>query len=161
MVHVDGLMLRSGMTSFSLAQRVSHLRYVYRLALARGDVDALWDEPWHADLVRQFVDVCAHRKGISASDLATIHPDDLRAIFDDLGTPVDHRIVIRRYLDMPHIAFANLLTAVQVFAMATVVMWKFSRAVWRHASQLVVGFSAGLAVTVYFSSKRAVTTIAR
>ena len=132
----------------TVPERIHNLKGMLRFLRRRGDPAALWDEPWHEDLVKGFAAVCVERKGVSTQALLSIHPDDLRALYDDLKVPVDHRIVIRRYLNLPHVAIANAWTGLQILITATVVAVKvlrfaFRPVVWKVG--FVVGVSALLA----------------
>ena len=136
------------MAYVTLPDRVHNVKGMLRFLRRRGDVAAIWDEPWHKDLVEGFATVCFQSKAIDLQGLLSIHPDDLKVVFDDLKVPVDHRIVIRRYLNLPHVTFANLWTACQIAFTVVVVLVKvlrfaFRPIVWKLG--VAVGVSALLA----------------
>jgi hypothetical protein len=148
--------------SCSLASRFSHLRYLWRVAAHGGDVRAIWDEPWHEDLVRKFVTLCAERKGIAVNELVMVHHDDLKVLFEDLHIAVDNRVIIRRYLAVPHMALQNLWSMAQLAVTALFVVWRACALVARPAAvQGIAGASVGIGIAMYVASARSARAYGR
>jgi hypothetical protein len=139
--------------SFSIAERLSHLPFYYRVVRRRGQLDALWDEPWHADLLTAFLQKAKILCNVSEQQLATIHSDDLTQIFDQLTIPVGHRVIIRKYVSIPSIAVANIWTGLQMIAVLMVTSWRLTR--FMLSSKLLVGGSIGFGVAFALSARRA------
>eukprot|EP00672_Neobodo_designis_P025196 CAMPEP_0174827734 /NCGR_PEP_ID=MMETSP1114-20130205/904_1 /TAXON_ID=312471 /ORGANISM="Neobodo designis, Strain CCAP 1951/1" /LENGTH=204 /DNA_ID=CAMNT_0016061411 /DNA_START=29 /DNA_END=643 /DNA_ORIENTATION=+ len=138
--------------SVSIVERINNLPYLYRLARSRCNLDSVWDEEWHRDLVLRFVRLAQERRHIDAAQLATIHSDDLTQLFNELNIPVGHRVIIRRYLSILPVATANLWSGLQFMAMAMAAVWRFVGFVGRRT---VFAACGGAALGLYVSARRA------
>jgi hypothetical protein len=136
----------------SLADRLANLPYLARIIRARGDVNAIWDEPWHEQLVLNFMELARDRAGVRIESLATIHPDELTQLFNELHVPVGNRVVIRRYLAIPSVGLENAWTAVQIFVMVTIGTLRFAR---RVNTGTVIGIGIGVGLSMAWTARSA------
>lgn len=130
---------------------INYVPTMARVAFAGGDINAVWDEAWHRDLVLQFLRVARERCEVDAQQLALMHSDDLTKLFETLAVPVAHRVVIRRYAQLPAVSVVMGWALAKACFVAVVTSWRFLTWIGGRA---LLGMCVGAGATVVLTARR-------